>query len=106
MLVIPAYLPVTTILRSELDVFSLAVTEAAETLNPEELPEKLVDVVTSASSLAVSVVVAIPFQYTVRLRCLLTDAVSLLVPPVAGSTDGCAVIFSELLVHSLQFPKV
>lgn len=95
-----------TMLRAEVEVFSLAVTDVAETLNPEELPEKLVDVVTSASSLAVSVVIAIPFQYIVRLRCLLTDAVSLLVPPVAGRVDGCAVIFSELLVQLLQFPKV
>ena len=50
-------------LLAELDVFSLAVTDPDDdTLKPDALPEKLVDPVTTASSLSVSVVVAIPFQ--------------------------------------------
>ena len=44
---------------------------------------KIENYVTSASSLTVSVDVAMLFQYMVRLRCLLTVAVSVLVPPEA-----------------------
>ena len=79
----PAYSPVIRMLRGELDVFSNAVTDVASSLNPVALPEKFVADVTSASSLTVSVDVAMLFQYMVRLRCLLTVAVSVLVPPEA-----------------------
>lgn len=63
----PAYSPVIRMLRGELDVFSNAVTDVASSLNPVALPEKFVADVTSASSLTVSVDVAMFYEVTKRV---------------------------------------